>query len=79
LTSGAIIHKTAAANERVNKLWCYACDTMDDGQACVDVVIRNDSTLMKKCEGEEFICMVSRHIFILMENLHLLTQRQFER
>uniref|UniRef100_B4MPB7 GK21636 n=1 Tax=Drosophila willistoni TaxID=7260 RepID=B4MPB7_DROWI len=57
LTSGGHIHRTAAAIERVNKLWCYACDTMDDGQACVDVVSRNDTSLMKKCLGEEFICM----------------------
>jgi len=32
---------------------------MDDGEACVDVAVRNDSALMKKCQGEEFICMVS--------------------
>ncbi|KAH8371864.1 hypothetical protein KR093_009178 [Drosophila rubida] len=60
LTSGGHIHRTAAAIERVNKLWCYACDTMDDGQACVDVVVRNDTAMMKKCQGEEFICMVKR-------------------
>ncbi|XP_030387687.1 uncharacterized protein LOC115634234 isoform X2 [Scaptodrosophila lebanonensis] len=58
LTGG--IHRTAAAIERVNKLWCYSCDTMDDGQACVDVAVRNDTALMKKCQGEEFICMVKR-------------------
>jgi len=58
LTSGHI-HRTAAAIERVNLLWCYACHTMDDGEACVDVAVRNDTALMKKCHGEEFICMVS--------------------
>lgn len=58
LTSGGHIHRTAAAIERVNKLWCYACDTMDDGPACVDVLERNSTALMKKCQGEEFICMV---------------------
>ncbi|XP_022229843.1 uncharacterized protein LOC111079132 isoform X2 [Drosophila obscura] len=51
------IHRTAAAIERVNKLWCYACHTMDDGESCVDVAVRNDSALFKKCQGEEFICM----------------------
>ncbi|EDW01706.1 uncharacterized protein LOC6560745 [Drosophila grimshawi] len=60
LTNSGHIHRTAAAIERVNKLWCYACDTMDDGPACVDVLERNDTTLMKKCQGEEFICMVKR-------------------
>ncbi|BFG04320.1 uncharacterized protein DMAD_03324 [Drosophila madeirensis] len=54
------IHRTAAAIERVNKLWCYACHTMDDGESCVDVAVRNDSSLFKKCQGEEFICMVKR-------------------
>ncbi|XP_033247879.1 uncharacterized protein LOC117188327 isoform X2 [Drosophila miranda] len=54
------IHRTAAAIERVNKLWCYACHTMDDGESCVDVAVRNDSSLIKKCQGEEFICMVKR-------------------
>ncbi|EDW08462.1 uncharacterized protein LOC6578619 [Drosophila mojavensis] len=60
LTSGGHIHRTAAAIERVNKLWCYACDTMDDGPGCVDVLERNDTSMMKKCQGEEFICMVKR-------------------
>ncbi|KAH8277975.1 hypothetical protein KR018_011560 [Drosophila ironensis] len=59
LTSGHI-HRTAAAIERVNRLWCYACHTMDDGEACVDVALRNDTSLTKKCHGEEFICMVKR-------------------
>jgi len=54
LTSGHI-HRTAAAIERVNLLWCYACHTMDDGEACVDVAVRNDTALMKKCHGEEFL------------------------
>ncbi|KAH8297330.1 hypothetical protein KR044_010418 [Drosophila immigrans] len=59
LTSGGHIHRTAAAIERVNQLWCYSCHTMEDGQACVDVVMRNVSTMRKKCQGEEFMCMVS--------------------
>lgn len=33
---------------------------MDHGKACVDVALRNKTSLMKKCKGEEFFCMVSR-------------------
>ncbi|KAH8415888.1 hypothetical protein KR222_002688 [Zaprionus bogoriensis] len=60
LTSGGHIHRTAAAIERVNKLWCYSCDTMDNGEACVDVAERGKKSLLKKCKGEEFFCMVKR-------------------
>ncbi|ALC40797.1 CG3955, partial [Drosophila busckii] len=60
LTLEGTIHRTAAATERVNNLWCYACDTMDDGEDCVDVLQRNNSSVMRKCEGQEFFCMVKR-------------------
>lgn len=59
LTSG--IHRTQAATERVNDLWCYQCDTMEDGEACSDLLAKNTSTsLIKKCKADEFVCMVKR-------------------
>lgn len=52
------IHRTQAAQERINDLQCYKCDTMEDGEACVDVVNSNNTNFLHKCVGEEFICMV---------------------
>lgn len=78
MTSGGHIHRTAAAIERVNKLWCYSCDTMDHGKACVDVALRNKTTLMKKCKGEEFFCMVSSlDQLTLLYNPHLWQVKRF--
>ncbi|KAM7343517.1 uncharacterized protein ACRADG_010516 [Cochliomyia hominivorax] len=54
------IHRTQAAQERINDLQCYKCDTMEDGEACVDVLNSNTTDFRYKCEGEEFICMVKR-------------------
>ncbi|XP_018782991.1 PREDICTED: uncharacterized protein LOC108965210 [Bactrocera latifrons] len=54
------VHRTQAATERVNDLSCYECDTMDHGEACVDVMTRNLTNFIRKCKGEEFICMVKR-------------------
>ncbi|XP_073848251.1 uncharacterized protein isoform X2 [Musca autumnalis] len=54
------IHRTQAAQERINDLKCYKCDTMDDGDLCVDVVNSNATNFIHKCEGDEFICMVKR-------------------
>lgn len=73
MTSGGHIHRTAAAIERVNKLWCYSCDTMDHGKACVDVALRNKTTLMKKCKGEEFFCMVSSLAQLTHSRITLIT------
>ncbi|XP_053964485.1 uncharacterized protein LOC128867360 [Anastrepha ludens] len=54
------VHRTQAATERINDLSCYECDTMDHGESCVDVTTRNLSSFIRKCKGEEFICMVKR-------------------
>lgn len=52
------IHRTQAAQERINDLKCYKCDVMEDGESCVDVLGSNTTSFIHKCEGEEFICMV---------------------
>uniref|UniRef100_A0A1B0A9C7 Snake toxin/toxin-like domain-containing protein n=1 Tax=Glossina pallidipes TaxID=7398 RepID=A0A1B0A9C7_GLOPL len=54
------IHRTLAAQERINDLWCYDCNTMDQGDLCVDILKLNMSGLLKKCTGDDFICMVKR-------------------
>ncbi|XP_004537482.1 uncharacterized protein LOC101460711 [Ceratitis capitata] len=54
------VHRTQAATERINDLSCYECDTMDHGEACVDVTTHNLTNFIRKCKGEEFICMVKR-------------------
>ncbi|XP_046750724.1 uncharacterized protein LOC124413924 [Diprion similis] len=53
------LHRTHAASERPNDLWCYQCDTMDDGEKCVDLV-GNHSSLMQKCKDDKRICTVKR-------------------
>ncbi|XP_012282947.1 uncharacterized protein LOC105701091 [Orussus abietinus] len=52
-------HRTHAASERANDLWCYQCDTMDDGERCVDLA-GNHSSLIQKCKDDRRICMVKR-------------------
>lgn len=58
------IHRTQAANEKINNLACYSCDTMKDGNACADMSADNKTSKSfiqtTKCEADELICMVRR-------------------
>lgn len=54
------IHKTQAAAEKHNDMWCYTCHSMENGDMCVDNITANYSTFMKKCRDEEFTCMVQK-------------------
>lgn len=54
------IHKTQAAAERPNDMWCYACHSMENGAMCVENITTNYSSFMKKCKDDEFICMVQK-------------------
>lgn len=54
------IHKTQAAAERPNDMWCYACHSMETGDMCVGNITSNYSSFMKKCKDDEFICMVQK-------------------
>lgn len=74
------IHRTQAAQERINDLKCYKCDTMDDGELCVDVVTTNATSFIHKCEGEEFICMVSlsERTFTFINPIHLTCSSLFQ-
>lgn len=50
---------TAKAKEKPNDLWCYNCDTMEQGAICGNLST-NHSSLIKKCQEEELMCMVQR-------------------
>lgn len=50
---------TAKAKEKPNDLWCYNCDTMEQGAICGNLST-NHSSLIKKCLEEELMCMVQR-------------------
>lgn len=54
------IHKTQAAAERPNDMWCYSCHSMEYGDMCIDNITANYSTFMKKCKDDEFACMVQK-------------------
>uniref|UniRef100_A0AAG5D6M7 UPAR/Ly6 domain-containing protein n=1 Tax=Anopheles atroparvus TaxID=41427 RepID=A0AAG5D6M7_ANOAO len=54
------VHKTSAATEKINDLWCYSCNATDDGEACIELSSGNNATYVKKCNPEEFICMVKQ-------------------
>jgi hypothetical protein len=54
------VHKTNAAAEKINDLWCYQCEYANDGNdECLNPLTDNRSSLIKKCKPDEFVCMVS--------------------
>lgn len=55
-----IVHKTSAAAEKHNDMWCYSCHSMEDGDICIDNITANYSSFMKKCKDDEYSCMVKR-------------------
>ncbi|XP_011867505.1 PREDICTED: uncharacterized protein LOC105561799 [Vollenhovia emeryi] len=65
LASGQLMskeHRTHAASERANDLWCYQCFTMEHGEKCINLTgnTGNTSTFMHKCTDDRRICMVKR-------------------
>ncbi|XP_052897797.1 uncharacterized protein LOC128304630 [Anopheles moucheti] len=54
------VHKTSAATEKINDLWCYSCNATDDGESCIELSSGNNASYVKKCNPEEFICMVKQ-------------------
>lgn len=54
------IHKTQAAAEKANDMWCYSCHSMEFGDMCIDNITANYSSFMKKCKDDEFTCMVQK-------------------
>ncbi|XP_076636609.1 uncharacterized protein LOC143349328 [Colletes latitarsis] len=62
LVNGQILsteHRTNAALERANDLWCYRCDTMEDEERCSNLT-GNYTSFMHKCTGDKRTCMVKR-------------------
>lgn len=66
-------HRTHAASEKANDLWCYQCFTMEDGEECINLTnnIGNSSTFRHKCTDDKRMCMVRyctiRFVLIFME------------
>ncbi|XP_017888393.1 uncharacterized protein LOC108629937 [Ceratina calcarata] len=52
-------HRTHAASERVNDLWCYRCDTIEEGEKCINIT-ENYTDFRHKCIGDKRTCMVKR-------------------
>ncbi|KAL0123822.1 hypothetical protein PUN28_005981 [Cardiocondyla obscurior] len=55
-------HRTHAASEKANDLWCYQCFTMDHYEKCINLTgnTGNSSTFKHKCTDDRRICMVKR-------------------
>lgn len=53
------LRKTPNALAKGQELWCYSCDSMEEGEQCLDLT-GNHSNLMTKCKPEEFYCTVKR-------------------
>ncbi|XP_020279666.1 uncharacterized protein LOC109852683 isoform X2 [Pseudomyrmex gracilis] len=68
-TSGQMMtkqHRThAATTKTVNDLWCYQCNTLDDGDSCTNLTDPNGNytNFRYKCEDENRICMVKQHTY----------------
>ncbi|XP_066156292.1 uncharacterized protein [Euwallacea fornicatus] len=52
-------HRTKAASEKQHDLWCYRCDSMVEGEKCLDLA-GNYSYLHQKCGKEQKKCQVRR-------------------
>jgi hypothetical protein len=50
-------HRTHAASERKDDLWCYQCDTIGEGESCINIT-GNHSSLVQKCKDDKRTCMV---------------------
>lgn len=53
------LRKTPSAQAKGQELWCYSCDSMEDGELCTDLT-GNHSNLFKKCKPDEYFCTVKR-------------------
>ena len=54
------LRKTPSAQAKGQELWCYSCDSMEDGDLCTDFTNNNNSNLFKKCKPDEYFCTVKR-------------------
>lgn len=54
-------HRTKAASEKQHDLWCHKCDSMIDGEKCLDLS-GNYSYLHQKCSKEQKKCQVCYYI-----------------
>lgn len=59
-------HRTQAASEKANDLWCYQCFTMDNDDKCINLTDNtgNSSTFRQKCWDDKRMCMVRPYCVI---------------
>ncbi|KAK9881905.1 hypothetical protein WA026_018100 [Henosepilachna vigintioctopunctata] len=57
--SSEVQYKTKAASEKHHDLSCYRCDTMVDGEGCLDLH-GNFTSMHMKCSREQKKCQVRR-------------------
>lgn len=65
-------HRTKEASEKANDLWCYKCDSMDEGDRCINLTDNtgDNSTFKHKCINDKRICMVRlQNAFVLVSFL----------
>lgn len=65
-------HRTKAATEKQNDLWCYKCDSMSDGERCQDLQ-DNSTSLHMKCSKEHKKCQVCQ------KNLYFFLKKCYEK
>ncbi|XP_045467331.1 uncharacterized protein LOC123675833 [Harmonia axyridis] len=57
--SSEIQYRTKWASEKHHDLWCYRCDTMVDGESCLDLH-GNHTWMNMKCSKDQKKCQVRR-------------------
>lgn len=57
-------HQTKEAREKQHDLWCHKCDSMFDGDKCLNLT-HNSSSLHHKCSKEQRKCLVIFFYFLL--------------
>uniref|UniRef100_A0A6P7GN84 Uncharacterized protein LOC114340115 isoform X3 n=1 Tax=Diabrotica virgifera virgifera TaxID=50390 RepID=A0A6P7GN84_DIAVI len=57
---GETHHKTKGATEKQHDLWCYKCNTMVDGERCLEMDGNNYTSMHHKCSREQKKCQVQR-------------------
>ncbi|XP_060523805.1 uncharacterized protein LOC132700472 [Cylas formicarius] len=59
LHSSETQHRTKAASEKQHDLWCYRCDSMVDGDRCLNMT-GNHTNMHTKCGKDQKKCQVRR-------------------
>lgn len=71
-------HQTKEAREKQHDLWCHKCDSMFDGDKCLNLT-HNSSSLHHKCSKEQRKCLVILFFFIKTAGNRISNQKQHSR